>query len=198
MSGCIEASGPAPSQAAIGLGAGVGLWESGTVRVHPTGKVTVLTGSHAHGQGHETAFAQIVADGLGIPMEDIEVVHGDTGRTPFGLGSYGSRSASVGGTALVLSCEKIRDKVTKIAAHQLEAAVEDMVYDRENGVVHVKGSPDRKKAFAELSVATLTAHQLPPGMEPGLEETTFYDPSTLPSPTAPILPWSRLTRAQAR
>ena len=198
VSGCIEASGPAPSQAAIGLGAGVGLWESGTVRVHPTGKVTVLTGSHAHGQGHETAFAQIVADGLGIPMEDIEVVHGDTGRTPFGLGSYGSRSASVGGTALVLSCEKIRDKVTKIAAHQLEAAVEDMVYDRENGVVHVKGSPDRKKAFAELSVATLTAHQLPPGMEPGLEETTFYDPSNFTFPNSAHIAMVEIDREHRR
>jgi carbon-monoxide dehydrogenase large subunit len=184
VSGCIEASGPAPSQAAVGLGAGIGLWESGTVRVHPTGKVTVLTGSHQHGQGHETAFAQIVADGLGIPMEDIEIVHGDTGRTPFGIGSYGSRSAAVGGSALVRSCEKIRDKVTKIAAHQLEAAVEDMVYDRENGVVHVKGSPDRKKAFAELSVATLMAHQLPPGMEPGLEETTFFDPPNFTFPNS--------------
>ena len=184
VSGCVEASGAAPSQAAVGLGAGVGLWESGVVRVHPTGKVTVLTGSHSHGQGHETAFAQIVSDQLGIPMEDVEIVHGDTARTPFGLGTYGSRSAAVGGSAILRSCEKVREKITKIAAHQLEAAVEDMVYDRENGVVHVAGSPDRSKAFAELSVATLTAHELPEGMEPGLEESTFFDPTNFTFPNS--------------
>ncbi len=184
VSGCIEASGPAPSQVAVGLGAGVGLWESGSVRVHPTGKVTVFTGSHSHGQGHETAFAQIVSDELGIPMTDVEVIHGDTGRTPFGLGTYGSRSASVGGTALVKSAEKIRTKLIKLAAHQLEAAEEDMEYDRSNGSIHVKGSPDQSKAFAELSVATLMANNLPPGMEPGLEETTFYDPSNFTFPNS--------------
>lgn len=184
VSGCIEASGPAPSQVVVGLGAGVGLWESGSVRVHPTGKVSVFTGSHTHGQGHETAFAQIVADELGIPMEDVEVIHGDTGRTPFGLGTYGSRSASVGGTALVRSSEKIRTKLIKLAAHQLEAAEEDMVYDRETGRVHVQGSPDQGKDFAELSVATLTADNLPEGMEPGLEETTFYDPTNFTFPNS--------------
>ncbi|MEM7539328.1 MAG: xanthine dehydrogenase family protein molybdopterin-binding subunit [Chloroflexota bacterium] len=184
FSGCIEASGPAPSQAAVGLGAGVGLWEHGVVRVHPTGKVTVLTGSHTHGQGHETTFAQIVADELGIPMEDVEVLHGDTGRTPFGLGTYGSRSASVGGSALVKASEKIREKITRIAAHQLEAAVEDMVYDREKGIIHVAGSPDQAKAFAEMSVATLTAHELPEGMEPGLEESCFYDPANFTFPNS--------------
>ena len=184
ISGCIEASGLAPSKVAVGLGAGVGLWESGVVRVHPSGKVTVLTGSHAHGQGHETAFAQIVADGLGIPMEDIEVIHGDTGRTPFGLGSYGSRSAAVGGSALVRSCEKVRDKMMKIAAHQLEAAFEDMVYDRTNGTIYVKGSPDKVKKFAEISVGAMLANDLPEGMEPSLEETTFYDPSNFTFPAS--------------
>ena len=184
ISGCIEACGLGPSKIVIGLGAGVGLWESGVVRVHPTGKVTVMTGSHSHGQGHETTFAQIVAGTLGIPMEDIEVVHGDTGRTPFGLGTYGSRSAAVGGSALVRSSEKVRDKIIKIAAHQLEAAVEDMVYDASNGTVYVKGSPDRAKTFAAIAVATLTAHQLPDGMEPGLEETTFYDPSNFTFPSS--------------
>jgi aerobic carbon-monoxide dehydrogenase large subunit len=184
ISGCIEASGLAPSKVAVGLGAGVGLWESGVVRVHPSGKVTVLTGSHAHGQGHETAFAQIVADGLGIPMEDIEVIHGDTGRTPFGLGTYGSRSAAVGGSALVRSCEKVRDKMMKIAAHQLEAAFEDMVYDRTNGTIYVKGSPDRAKKFAEISVGAMLANDLPEGMEPSLEETTFYDPSNFTFPAS--------------
>jgi len=184
VSGCIEASGPAPSQVAVGLGAGVGLWESGTVRVHPSGKVTVLTGTHSHGQGHETAFAQVVAGELGIPLEDVEVIHGDTGRTPFGLGTYGSRSAAVGGSALVRSAEKVREKLVKIAAHQLEAAAEDVVYDRENGVVHVQGSPDQALSFADLAIATLTADNLPEGMEPGLEETTFYDPANFTFPNS--------------
>lgn len=184
VSGCIEASGLGPSKVVISLGSGVGLWESGSIRVHPTGKVSVFTGSHAHGQGHETTFAQIVADELGIPLEDVEIIHGDTGRTPFGLGSYGSRSASVGGSALVRSAEKIRSKLIKIAAYQLEAAEEDMEYDRATGKIHVKGSPDQAKSFAELSVATLTAHQLPDGMEPGLEETTFYDPANFTFPNS--------------
>jgi carbon-monoxide dehydrogenase large subunit len=160
------------------------LWESGAIRVHPTGKVTVMTGSHTHGQGHETTFAQIAADEFGIPMEDVEILHGDTGRTAFGLGTYGSRSASVGGSAIVRSAEKIKDKMMKIAAHQLEAAVEDMVYDREKGVMHVKGSPDKAKAFAEISLASLTAHELPEGTEPGLEEITFYDPANFTFPNS--------------
>jgi carbon-monoxide dehydrogenase large subunit len=184
VSGCIEVSGPAPSKAVVGLGAGVGLWESGAIRVHPTGKVTVLTGSHTHGQGHETTFAQIVADELGLPMQDIEIVHGDTGRTPFGLGTYGSRSTSVGGSALVRSAEKIRAKLTKIAAHQLEAAEEDVVYDRDTAKLYVKGSPDKAKAFAELAYAVVTADNLPEGMEPSLEETAFYDPSNFTFPNS--------------
>lgn len=184
FSSCIEASGPAPSAAAVGLGAGIGLYESGAIRVHPTGKVTVLTGSHAHGQGHETTFAQIVADELGIPIEDVEVIHGDTERTPYGVGTYGSRSAALGGSALVKSAEKIREKITKIAAHQLEASVEDMVYDQENGTVHVKGSPDKAKSFAELAFATTLASQLPEGMEPGLEELSFYDPANFTFPNS--------------
>ncbi|MEM7290133.1 MAG: molybdopterin cofactor-binding domain-containing protein, partial [Pseudomonadota bacterium] len=183
VSGCIEASGPAPSQVAVGLGAGVGLWESGIVRVHPLGKVTVMTGSHSHGQGHETAFAQIVADELGIDIGDVEVLHGDTGRTPFGLGTYGSRSASVGGSALVVSCQKIRDKMKRIAAHQLEAAVEDMVYDRETGTISVKGSPDQNRGFVDICVSALTA-DIPAGMEPGLEESTFYDPANFTFPNS--------------
>jgi carbon-monoxide dehydrogenase large subunit len=125
-----------------------------------------------------------VADELGIPMGDVEIIHGDTGRTPFGLGSYGSRSASVGGSALVRSAEKIRTKLIKMAAFQLEAAEEDVVYDRATGKAHVKGSPDKAKSFVELSVGTLTAHQLPEGMEPGLEETTFYDPANFTFPNS--------------
>jgi carbon-monoxide dehydrogenase large subunit len=184
VSGCIEASGLGPSKVVISLGSGVGLWESSVVRVHPSGKVSVMTGSHQHGQGHETTFAQIVAGTLGIPLADIEIIHGDTGRTPFGLGSYGSRSAAVGGTAVLKSAEKVRDKVIKIAAHQLEADVEDMVYDNSMGKVYVKGSPDRAKSFADIAVATLTAHQLPDGMEPGLEETTFFDPANFTFPSS--------------
>ncbi|HSF17142.1 MAG TPA: xanthine dehydrogenase family protein molybdopterin-binding subunit [Vicinamibacteria bacterium] len=184
VSGCIEASGPAPSAVAGSLGCAVGLWESGVVRVHPTGKVTVLTGSHAHGQGHETTFAQVVADELGVAMEDVEVVHGDTGRIPFGMGTYGSRSAAVGGSALVKSAEKVRQKLIKIAAHQLEAAEDDMVYDQAEGKVYVKGSPDKAKPFAELAFAAYTAHNLPAGLEPGLEETSFYDPANFTFPAS--------------
>ncbi len=137
------------------------------MRVHPTGKVSLFTGSHSHGQGHETAFAQIVADELGVPMGDIEVVHGDTGRVPFGMGSYGSRSLSVGGSAIVKSAEKVREKMKKIAAHQLEAAVEDIVYDQDAGKLYVKGSPDKSKSIFDVSFASYTAHNLPDGMEPG-------------------------------
>jgi carbon-monoxide dehydrogenase large subunit len=184
FSGCIEASGPAPSAVAVGLGAAIGLYESGSIRVHPTGKVSAMTGSHAHGQGHETTFAQIVADELGIPVEDVEIVHGDTDRVQYGVGTYGSRSASVGGSALVRSAEKIRGKLIKLAAHQLEAAPEDMVYDRENGKIHVKGSPDKAKAFGELAFGLTTASNLPEGMEPGLEENAFYDPANFTFPNS--------------
>ena len=182
VSGCIEASGPAPSAVAVGLGAAIGLFESGVIRVHPTGKVVVLTGSHAHGQGHETTFAQIVADELGVPMEDIEIVHGDTERTPYGVGTYGSRSASIGGSALVKSAEKIREKLKTLAAHLLEASPDDMVYDQDSGTVSVAGSPDSAKAFAELAFAVTTADNLPEGMEPGLEATSFYDPANFTFP----------------
>jgi aerobic carbon-monoxide dehydrogenase large subunit len=184
VSGCIEASGPAPSAVAGSLGSAVGLWESGVVRVHPTGKITVLTGSHSHGQGHETTFAQVVADELGVDMKDIEVVHGDTGRVPFGMGTYGSRSAAVGGSALVRSAEKVRAKLIKIAAHQLEASEADIVYDRAAGKVYVKGSPDKAKAFGELAFAAYTAHNLPAGMEPGLEESAWYDPVNFTFPNS--------------
>jgi carbon-monoxide dehydrogenase large subunit len=184
FSSCIEASGPAPSAVAVGLGAAIGLFESGAIRVHPTGKVTVLTGSHAHGQGHETTFAQIVADELGVPMEDVEVVHGDTDRIPYGVGTYGSRSAAIGGSALVKSAEKVRSKLTKLAAHLLEASEEDMVYDQDTGTISVAGSPESAKAFAELAFAVTTADNLPEGMEPGLDETSFYDPANFTFPAS--------------
>ncbi|MGB1250899.1 MAG: xanthine dehydrogenase family protein molybdopterin-binding subunit [Candidatus Promineifilaceae bacterium] len=184
VSGCIEASGAGPSKVVVSLGAGVGLWESGQVRVHPTGKVSVMTGSHSHGQGHETAFAQIVSAELGVPMADVEIVHGDTARVPFGLGSYASRSASVGGGAIVMSCRKVRDKMKKVAAHQLEADVEDIVFDQSNGTMYVKGAPDKAKAFVEISVGLLLADNLPEGMEPGLEETSFFDPDNFTFPNS--------------
>jgi aerobic carbon-monoxide dehydrogenase large subunit len=180
ISSYIEACGIAPSQVVGSLGAQAGLYESGTVRIHPTGKVTVLTGSHSHGQGHETTFSQLVADELGIPMADIEIVHGDTGRIPFGMGTYGSRSGAVGGTAIHMSLEKIKDKGRRLAAHLLEAAPEDIEF--KNGRFSVKGAPDRGKAFAEVSLAAYLAHSMPKGMEPGLEETSFYDPSNFTFP----------------
>ncbi len=194
IAGCIEASGPAPSKVAGALGSAVGFWESAKVRVHPTGKVSLFTGSHSHGQGHETAFAQIVADQLGVPMEDVDIIHGDTGEIPFGMGSYGSRSASVGGSAIVKGAEKVRKKMIKIAAHQLEAAEEDMVYDQSSGTVHVKGSPDQAMAFGEISFAAYTAHNIPDDIEPGLEETSFYDPSNFTFPNSAHLAQVEISR----
>ena len=182
--GCIEASAPGPSPIVTTLGSAIGLYETGALRIHPTGNVSVFTGSHSHGQGHETTFAQVVADELGLPMDAVQIVHGDTDRIPFGTGTYGSRSAAIGASALVRSAEKIREKVTRLAAHQLEAAYEDMVYDRENGTIYVKGSPDKSKSFAEIAFATYYAGNLPTGMEPGLEATTYYDPSNFTFPNS--------------
>ncbi|MBI4560620.1 MAG: molybdopterin-dependent oxidoreductase, partial [Candidatus Rokubacteria bacterium] len=176
----IEACGPAPSQVAGSLGAQAGLWESATVRVHPTGTVTVYTGSHAHGQGHETTFAQLAADDLGIPFESVEIVHGDTAAIPFGMGTYGSRSAAVGGSAIHVSLQKIKEKGRKIAAHLLEAAEGDVVF--EAAKFFVRGSPDRSKAWGEVVLMAYLAHNLPQGMEPGLEATSFYDPSNFTFP----------------
>jgi carbon-monoxide dehydrogenase large subunit len=176
----IEACGPAPSAVAGSLGAGAGLWESGQVRVHPTGAVTVFTGSHSHGQGHETTFAQLVADDLGIPMEQVEVVHGDTDKIPFGMGTYGSRSACVGGSAIVKCLDKIKDKGRKIAAHLLEANEQDLVFDK--GQWSVKGAPGKSKAWGEVALMAYLAHNIPQGMEPGLEATSFYDPTNFTFP----------------
>ena len=171
----IEACSIAPSKVVGSLGAQAGLYESGKIRVHPTGGVTVYTGSHSHGQGHETTFSQLVADELGIPMEQIEIVHGDTGQIPFGMGTYGSRSASVGGTALLMSLNKIKEKGKKIAAHLLEASPGDMEYV--NGQFQVKGSPDKAVPFGQVALTAYVPHKYPEGLEPGLEETSFYDPS---------------------
>jgi carbon-monoxide dehydrogenase large subunit len=176
----IEACGVAPSAVAGALGAQAGLWESAQVRVHPTGKITVFTGSHSHGQGHETTFAQLTADELGIPYEDVEIVHGDTAAIPFGMGTYGSRSAAVGGSAIYASIQKIKEKGKKIAAHLLEANEADMDYG--DGKFFVKGSPGRAKTFGEVTLMAYLAHNLPKGLEPGLEATSFWDPSNFVYP----------------
>jgi len=173
MSCYIEACGIAPSQAVGSLGAGVGLWESAEVRVNMAGTIEVLTGSHSHGQGHETTFAQVVADRLGVPIEQVSIIHGDTDKVQMGMGTYGSRSGAVGMSALVKALEKVEAKAKKIAAHQLEADEKDIVI--ENGEVKVAGT-DRSLPWAQVALAAYTAHKLPEGMEPGLKETAFYDP----------------------
>jgi carbon-monoxide dehydrogenase large subunit len=181
----IEACGLAPSNIAGALGARAGLFEAGEVRVNPTGSVTVFTGSHSHGQGHETTFAQVVSDRLGVPIEQIEIVHGDTGRIPFGMGTYGSRSIAVGGSAIMKALDKIEAKAKKIAAHMLEASVEDIEFA--NGVFRVAGT-DRTKAFAEIALAAYVPHNYPlETLEPGLDESAFYDPSNFTYPSGAYL-----------
>jgi len=176
----IEACGLAPSQLAISLGAGVGLYESGEVRVNPTGTVTVFTGSHSHGQGHETTFAQIVSDRLGVPFENVEVVHGDTGRVEFGLGTYGSRSAAVGGSALVKASDKVIAKGKRIAAHMLEATPDQI--DFEAGVFRQRNS-NRSLTFAEVAFSAYVPSNYPlDELEPGLSEKAFYDPKNFTFP----------------
>jgi len=180
LSSWIEVSGAAPSQVLAAVGAGGAGWESSTVQVVATGKVTVLTGSSSHGQGHETAFAQIVADRLGIPMEDVDVVHGDTGVVRYGVGTFASRSAAVGGTALYNSLEKVREKARKIAAHLMEASEDDIVF--EGGKLYPKGVPDKAKTFQEIALAAHFAADLPSGVEPVLDATTFYNPENFTWP----------------
>ncbi len=175
----IEACGLAPSQLAIQLGAGVGLYESGEVRVNPTASVTVFTGSHSHGQGHETTFAQIVSDRLGIPFENVEIVHGDTGRVEFGLGTYGSRSVAVGGSALMKATDKIIVKGKRIAAHMLDAKPEDV--DFEEGIFAVRAT-NRKLTFGEVAFAAYVPANFPEDLEPGLSEKSFYDPKNFTFP----------------
>ena len=175
----IEACGLAPSQLAIQLGAGVGLYESGEVRVNPTGSVTVFTGSHSHGQGHETTFAQVIADKLGIGVADVEVVHGDTGRVEFGLGTYGSRSLAVGGSALVAATSKIIEKGRRIAAHMLEADLDAVSF--EDGQFSVADS-NQGMSFGEVAFAAYVPANYPEGLEPGLSEKAFYDPENFTYP----------------
>lgn len=175
----IEACGIAPSAVVGSLGARAGLFEAANIRVEPTGSVTLFTGSHSHGQGHETTFAQLIADDLGIPLENVEVVHGDTGKVPFGMGTYGSRSLAVGGSAIVKSLEKIKEKGAKIAAHLLEASAEDL--DFADGKWTVKGT-DKSVAFGDVSLTAYVPHNYPEGLEPGLDETSFYDPANFTYP----------------
>ena len=183
----LEACGIAPSAVVMSIGAGVGLWESAEVRFNATGNVSVFTGTHSHGQGHATTFAQIVSDKLGVPIENIDLIHGDTDKGPFGMGTYGSRSLAVGGTAIVKACDKIIDKGKKVAAHMLEAKPEDV--DFKEGEFIVKDS-NKKKTIGEIAFACYLPGQygeikspLPEGVEPGLKETAFYDPINFSFPS---------------
>jgi len=176
----LEACGIAPSAVVMSIGAGVGLWESAEIRFNATGNVSVFTGTHSHGQGHETTFAQIVGDKLGVPIENIDIIHGDTDKGPFGMGTYGSRSLAVGGTAITKACDKIVEKGKKVAAQMMEAKPEDV--DFKAGEFIVKNS-NKKKTIGEIAFACYLPGQygeikspLPAGVEPGLKETAFYDP----------------------
>ncbi|QHT70390.1 xanthine dehydrogenase family protein molybdopterin-binding subunit [Rhodocytophaga rosea] len=175
----IEACGIAPSAVVGSLGARAGLYEVGQVRVQPTGKVSVFTGAHSHGQGHETTFAQVVADKLGIPMEDVEIIHGDTESVAFGMGTYGSRSLAVGGSAIVKSIDKIVEKGKKIAAHKLEANADDMEFA--NGKFTVKGT-DKSLSFGDIALTAYVPHIYPKDLEPGLDFSSFYDPTNFTYP----------------
>jgi carbon-monoxide dehydrogenase large subunit len=175
----IEACGIAPSAAVGSLGAGVGLWESAEVRVNAVGTVEVLTGSHSHGQGHETTFAQLVAQRLAVPLDSISIVHGDTDKVQMGMGTYGSRSGAVGMSAIVKALDKVEAKARKIAAHLMEADEADIVI--EDGALKVAGT-DKSVPWFQMALAAYTAHNLPAGMEPGLKETAFYDPANFTFP----------------
>ncbi|HRO12553.1 xanthine dehydrogenase family protein molybdopterin-binding subunit [Amaricoccus sp.] len=176
----IEACGIAPSSLVGSLGARAGLYESATVRVNPTGGVSVFTGSHSHGQGHETSFAQVVSDLLGIDAAQVDIVHGDTARVPFGMGTYGSRSLAVGGSAIVRATEKIIAKAKKIAAHLMEASDQDVVF--KDGRFTVAGT-DKSVAWTDVTLAAYVPHKYPiEELEPGLEETSFYDPANFTYP----------------
>ena len=176
----IEACGIAPSNLVGQLGARAGLYESATVRVNATGSVSVMTGSHSHGQGHETTFPQVVAELLGIDADQVDIVHGDTSRTPMGMGTYGSRSLAVGGSAMVRATEKIIAKARKIAAHLMEAAEPDIEFS--DGQFTVAGT-DKSVAWGDVCLAAYVPHNYPlEEIEPGLEETAFYDPANFTFP----------------
>jgi carbon-monoxide dehydrogenase large subunit len=180
MASYIEACGIAPSAVAGALGARAGLYESAEVRVHPTGSVTVFTGTHSHGQGHETTFAQLVSEHLGVTIENVDVVHGDTNKIQFGMGTYGSRSLPVGGSALVKAMDKVVNKGKKIAAHLLEASEADIEF--KNGTYTVAGT-DKSLPFAAVAFTAYVPHNYPiDELEPGLDETAFYDPKNFTFP----------------
>jgi aerobic carbon-monoxide dehydrogenase large subunit len=192
----IEACGIAPSNLVGQLGARAGLYESASVRVNATGSISVYTGSHSHGQGHETTFAQVVADMIGVDASSIEIHHGDTSNTPMGMGTYGSRSLAVGGSAIVKATNKIIDKAKKIAAHLLEAAPEDI--ELKDGKFSVAGT-DKSVDWTGVTLAAYVPHNYPlEDLEPGLEETAFYDPSNFTYPLAPMAARSSLTPKPAR
>ena len=176
----LEACGIAPSAVVGSLGARAGLYEVANIRVHPTGSVTVFTGTHSHGQGHETTLAQLVVEQLGVPLDQVEVVHGDTAKIPFGMGTYGSRSLAVGGSAMVKAMDKIIAKGKKIAAHLMEASVEDIEFA--NNTFTVAGT-DKSKTLTDISLAAYVPHNYPiEELEPGLDETAFYDPKNFTFP----------------
>lgn len=176
----IEACGIAPSNLVGQLGARAGLYESATVRVNATGSITVFTGSHSHGQGHETTFAQVISEMIGIDASQVEIVHGDTSNTPMGMGTYGSRSLAVGGSAMVKAANKIINKAKTIAAHLMEASEADI--ELKDGVFTVAGT-DKSKTWVDVTLAAYVPHNYPlESLEPGLEETAFYDPSNFTYP----------------
>ena len=176
----VEICGLGPSQVAGAIGFQGGLWESAIVRVHPTGKVHVFIGASPHGQGEETTFAQLVASEIGVGVDDVKVFHGDTDTTPMGWGTYGSRTTAVGGAALILATRKVKEKAKLVAAHLLEAAVEDMDYA--DGKFFVKGSPDKAKTIQDIALMANVAWNMPPGIESGLEASMFYDPPNFTYP----------------
>jgi aerobic carbon-monoxide dehydrogenase large subunit len=177
----VEACGIAPSNLVGQLGARAGLYESATVRVNATGGIVVMTGSHSHGQGHETSFPQIISEMIGIPADQVEIVHGDTANTPMGMGTYGSRSIAVGASAMFRAAEKVIDKAKKIAAHLLEAAPEDI--ELKDGRFSVAGT-DKSVAWGDVTLAAYVPHNYPlEELEPGLEETAFYDPANFTFPS---------------
>ncbi|HEX9035505.1 MAG TPA: molybdopterin cofactor-binding domain-containing protein [Ktedonobacterales bacterium] len=180
LSTYVEVCGLAPSKAAGAMGFQGGLWEPATVRVLATGKVIVLTGTSPHGQGEETTFAQLVSEELGVPVEDIEVVHGDTSAIPMGWGTYGSRTTAVGGTAIFKATQKVIEKAKKLAAHLLEANPDDVVHD--HGTYFVQGSPAKMKTIQEVALMANLAWNMPEGMDPGLEESNFHDPTNFTYP----------------
>jgi len=176
----LEACGIAPSAVVGSLGARAGLYECANVRVHPTGSVTVFTGTHSHGQGHETTMAQLVVDQLGVPLDQVDIVHGDTATIPFGMGTYGSRSLVVGGTAMVKAMDKIIAKGKKIAAHLMEASVNDIEFADNKFTV---AGTDKSKSLTEISLAAYIPHNYPiEELEPGLEEMAYYDPKNFTFP----------------